>query len=718
MIRKLTLLIMAGVLLLSLVGPSLLAKDKGIDIDAIKFPKLNDIKMPDVKRITLDNGIRLYIVEDRSLPLFNVSVRIAGGSTLEPADKIGLANMTATVMRTGGTPKWTGDELDALLEGVGASVETNMDLTECGAFASSLSEFTDMTLEALAEVLRRPVFAQEKIDLEKIQERTNISRRNDDIPTLTRSEFRKVIYGADSPYARQTKYATVDAITRDDMIAFQQTLFQPQNMQMAVWGDFDQNEIVAKIQKYFGDWSRGATVIPPPPKVEYQWRNKVYLINKPDAAQTYVRIGHLGGLSSDPDNAARIVMNAILGDNFGSRLTDNVRTRLGLAYSVGGNYASNFQYPEYFFAYASTNPTATVKATREMITQVRSMLTTPPTPKEMAKGKDGYLNSFVFNFANRAQIVNRIMAYDYYGLPETYLQDLKSQVEQVTPADVQAAARRNLHPDSLVVLVVGKPDQFDEPLTALGMGEPELIDITIPAATPKRELAITPENLQKGTKILEQAVASHGGTANFKKIKRLHNEGTLTLIMQGQEIPLAFVTDEVLPKQSRSVLSFMGRQLYDIRNSDKGWQTDQATGGLIDKTPDDLAKADKELAREELRIFQRVGDTTLKAVYDGEGEVNGTKVAYVAILDDQNAPVCRLGFDAKTSQLVCKEYWGETPIGEGNIQVIYYDFATKQGVTLAMKTEASLEGQKAMVTTYNVYEVNPEVSPDLFNKPQ
>ncbi|MDH4157724.1 MAG: insulinase family protein, partial [candidate division Zixibacteria bacterium] len=413
MIRKSYIAIVAGLILTALCCLPLAAQD----VDNLKFPKLNEIKVPQIERVTLDNGLRLYLLEDKSLPVFNVSVRLNCGSYLEPADKVGLAEICGTVMRTGGTQKWTGDQIDEMLEGIGGSVESSIDVVSGTAFVNVLSEYTDLGLEVLAEVLRRPVFNEDKIELAKVQQRTAVSRRNDDMTELTRQEYIKLIYGNDSPYARHTEYKTINAITRDDLVAFHKMYFQPQNMQMAILGDFDKKDILARLEKYFSDWPRGSAAVPPPPEVGYEWRSKVYYAEKADAAQSHIRVGHIGGLVTAPDYPDMLVVSSILGGGFGSRITEAVRTKLGLAYTPGGRYVSDFAYPGYFFIVASTGSQTTIQATREIIKQIKSMHTDPPTTAEMQKGKDGYLNSFVFNFDSRREVVDRMMEYDFYGLP-------------------------------------------------------------------------------------------------------------------------------------------------------------------------------------------------------------------------------------------------------------------------------------------------------------
>jgi zinc protease len=687
------------------------------DVKSLDFPKLNKVNIPEVEKITLDNGMRLYILEDRSLPVFHAGLRINVGTYLDPADKVGLADICGMVMRTGGTEKWSGDEIDEMLEGVGGSVETGIDVVDGSANVNVLSEYTDLGLEVLAEILRRPIFDEDKIELAKVQQRSAIARRNDDLGTLTRREFIKQIYGPESPYARHTEYATINAITRDDLVAFHKKYFHPENIQMAIWGDFNKKDIIAKIMKYFGDWPKGNSAVPPPPKVDYKWRNQVYYIEKPDAKQSYIRVGHIGGMVTDPDYTSLIVMNSILGGGFGSRVTDNVRTKLGLAYSVGGRLISEFAYPGYFFITASTKPGSTVQAAREIIKQIKSMLTDPPTDEEMKKGKDGYLNSFVFNFDSRGEVLSRLRTYDFYGLPENFLDMEKEGVEKVTPEAVMAAARNNIRPDQLIVIVTGNAADFDAPLDSLGMGPVEQIDITIPVPKDEKKLAINDETLTKGRQIIMAAAAAHGGTDNFKNVRTVHTKGKYVLSTPGGEFPLPYESYSILPDRSYSELNAMGRKLVDITNGEKGWKTDQ-TGALVDKTSEDLAEESEDEARDPIHFFSCCGKPEFRAVYDGAEDVDGQTVNYVVLLKDNDEPLCRVGVKEDDNRLYSSSHWGKAMGGEGNITRVYSEFKDIAGVTLPVGWTVSMDGQQVLKVSLSEYYVNEEIPAATFDKPE
>jgi predicted Zn-dependent peptidase len=443
----------------------------------LKYPKLHDIEVPKVEQITLSNGMQLFLLEDHELPLISVSARIRVGSIYELADKIGLAAITGTVMRTGGTVSKTGDEIDEQLERIAASVETGIGLNSGYASVSVLKKDIDVGLAILADVLMNPAFREDKIMLAKVLHRSAIARRNDNVGAIAAREFDKLIYGPYSVYARHTEYATIDNISRDDLMAFHEKFFCPNNMMLAVWGDFDTDQMIKKIEKAFEGWEKVDIELPKVPQVRYEYRQTANVIRKDDVNQSNIYLGHIGGLMSDPDYFALILMNRVLGSGFTSRLFKNVRSREGLAYSVFGNYSANYDHPGVFYVGCQTKSESTVYAIRAMAEEVRKMTESEVTDEELALAKDSYLNSFVFNFDTKGEIVARLMTYAYFGYPLDFLQKTRDSVEKVNKADILRVARKHLRPDKMQILAVGRPQDFDEPLSVLGpMRE---IDITI-----------------------------------------------------------------------------------------------------------------------------------------------------------------------------------------------------------------------------------------------
>ena len=464
-------------LLLCFAGSSCSKKDTK-HYKELKYPGQGDIEIPKVERVRLANGMKLFLLEDHELPLIEVAAQIRVGSIYEPADKIGLGAITGTVMRTGGTTSKTGDEIDEELEQIAASVETSIGVSSGSGSVSVLKEDIDRALAILADVLMNPAFREDKIELAKIKARSDISRRNDHVWSIAQREFNKLIYGPESVYARHIEYATIDNISRDDLVAFHKKYYHPNNVMLGVWGDFETKEMIKKIEKVFKGWEKVDMELPTLPEVQYEFRTTVNVVRKDDINQTNICLGHIGCLMNDPDYFALTVMNRVLGSGFTSRLFKNVRSREGLAYAVFGNYSANYDHPGVFYVGCQTKSEATVRAIRLMMEEVKKMTEGEVTDEEMALAKESYLNSFVFNFDTKGEIVRRLMTYQYFGYPPDFLEKTKENIEKVTQEDVLRVARKHLRHDKMQVLAVGRLEDFDEPLSVLGpVCE---IDITIP----------------------------------------------------------------------------------------------------------------------------------------------------------------------------------------------------------------------------------------------
>jgi len=450
--------------------------------DKFVFGPLNPIKMPKVETVELKNGLKLFLVEDHDYPTIDIRAMVHTGSVYEQASKIGLGSLTAQVLRTGGTAFQTGDEIDKELETMAATIESMMSRDNGYIMVSVLKEDIDKALKILADILMNPAFAEDKIQLEKIMQSSVISRRNDEIRQIANREFRKLIYGKDSPYTRHPEYTTIDAVTRDDILDFYKKYFYPNNIIMAIWGDFKTKEMTARMRKFFEKWKSVKIDVPPLPRLKYQYKYTVNLINKPDVNQSNIMIGHIGGLMSNPDYPALNVMNRILSWD---RMFKKIRTDEGLAYSVWGYYGASYQYPGIFSSGAQTKSESTVYAIELMLKEMKRITEEEVSDEELAIAKDQYLNSYVFNFDSKDRIVRRLMTYAYYGYPLDFMEMLKSKVEKVTKADVLKVAQRYLHPDKLQILVVGKKEDFDKPLSTLG--PVNVIDITIPPPPQPKE---------------------------------------------------------------------------------------------------------------------------------------------------------------------------------------------------------------------------------------
>ena len=443
----------------------------------IPIPPLHAFQPQQPKRIELPNGLVIFLQEDHELPFINGTILIRGGSRDEPAAKIGMVSLYGDTWRTSGTATIDGDKLDDVLEDKAASIESSGGAATTSISWSSLKGDFDSVFAQTIDLLLRPTFKADKLQLAKEQAETAISRRNDDAAGIANREAIKLAYGAHSPYARHPEYATVDSITLDDLNAWHRKTVVPNNILIAVSGDFDSIAMEKKLRAAFEPLARGekfqsvkSTFTPP--------ANSVNFIEKSDVNQSNVIIVGLGTERSNPDYYALSVMNEIFSGGFGSRVIQNVRTKLGLAYAVGGSFGASYDHPGVFYVQAATKSPSTVAATQALLAEINRLKTEPPTPAELAKAKDQVLNSFIFHYDSPDKTLNEQVVLAFYGYPPDFLEKYKSGIEKVTAADVSRVANKYIDTSKLAIVVVGNESEIKPALTGLGKVTP--VDITIP----------------------------------------------------------------------------------------------------------------------------------------------------------------------------------------------------------------------------------------------
>lgn len=445
----------------------------------IAIPTLPPFHPQQPRRIVLDNGAIVFLQEDHELPFINGFVEMRGGGRNVPAAKTGLVELYGAVWRTSGTATTSGDAMDDMLEARAAKVETAGDVDSTSVSWSCLKTDFDSVFGLTTDLLLHPKFNENKLDLAKQQMAAAIVRRNDDASEIAAREAAKLAYGPTSPYSRTPELAQMMAITLADLDQFHEKTVIPNGMIIGVTGDFDAAAMEQKLRTALGGLKKG-TPLPSAKETFTGPTPGVYTVDKSDVNQSNVWIVGLGTERSNPDYYAISVMNQIFSGGFGSRLFQNVRTKLGLAYSVGGAYGASYDHPGLFYATAATKSASTVDATKAMLDQIDGLKTQPFTEDELHKAKDEVLNSFVFRYDTPEKVLTERVSLEFYGYPADYLERYRAAVEKVTTADLEQVARKYIDRSKLAILVVGNTQQIvaAKPLSELGQVHP--IDITIP----------------------------------------------------------------------------------------------------------------------------------------------------------------------------------------------------------------------------------------------
>jgi predicted Zn-dependent peptidase len=423
---------------------------------------------PEPTRFELDNGLVVFFLEDHGLPLVSVRALVRTGAIYERTDRSGLAGLVGAVMRSGGSERRPPELLDELLADMASVVETWIGQERAVADVSALARHFEETVILFADILQHPAFRDEKLEIARARAIEALRRQNDNPRAVAEREHRALIYGR-HPYGRTATVTTLRAIQRQDLVEFHQRFFRPNNTVLAVAGAVSLDELRRVLDATFGRWER-ATVefpavpnVPPVPSVPAPSVQHIEM----DLPQSAIRIGHLGLDRYDDDRYAVTVLNHILGGGFTSRLIGRLRVEEGIAYSVW----SEFTLPRdtgVFVATTQTRTDQTVRAIRLMIEEISRLREDGVTEEEFADARSAILNSDIFRYVTPTQIVRQVAALEFDGFPLDQLQRAIAAYEAMSIEDVDAAARRYLHPDGLVMLAVGKAADLDTTLSVLG----------------------------------------------------------------------------------------------------------------------------------------------------------------------------------------------------------------------------------------------------------
>lgn len=407
----------------------------------------------------LANGAVAFLVEDHEFPLVNVEVIIRTGGYLEPPEKAGLAGLTGSQIRSGGTRNKPPEVFDEEAAFLAASLGSGIDDFNGSANLNCLAKDIDACLALFAEMLREPGFAEQRLRLAKSQILQSLEQRNDRTADIEQREFARLMRGDKHFTVVPTTKATLESITRDDMAAFHKRYYYPANFVFAVSGDFKTKEMLGKLEQAFGNWPSPRIAVPPVPKPQHTPKPGVYAVNKAGVNQGRVRMGHMGVTEANPDHLGLAVMNGILGgDAFTSRITNRVRSDEGLAYSAGSSFPAGVYYESVFVAGFQSKSETVAQAIEIVREEIGRMKTAPVTAEELNTAKAKAIESLPLRFATAGQKAS-LFANDYYTRrPADYWQKYTERIRTLTPESIQQLAAKYLHPDRLVVLVVGDVD--------------------------------------------------------------------------------------------------------------------------------------------------------------------------------------------------------------------------------------------------------------------
>lgn len=437
------------------------AADLPVHPDKLEF-KPFDFQPPRAAdyRHVLPSGVVVYLAPSHEFPLIDLSLNFKGGSYLDPADQVGLASATGAMIRRGGTSTMAPAQLDEEFDFLAANASTGTGGVESVASLNSLASNFDEAFALFVQMVRSPGFDAARLKIFKDEVIESMKQRNDEAPSIASREWARLMYGEDHYLGRVSTKASIDSITVDDLRAVHGRIFNPApgNMIVAVSGDFEPNEMLAKLESAFAAWPASGPPNPNPPAPTHQLKPGVYHVEK-DIPQGRVAIGQRGLMRDEPDWLAAAMMNDILGGGgFTSRITSRVRSDEGLAYSAGSQLSPGVWFPGEFRAGFESKSATVPLAAKIILEETDSIRTQTVAEEELDTSKKSFLERFPRTFESKPAMLGVFVNDELTNRPKDYWQTVRDNVRAVTREDVQRVASERLDPSKMAILIVGKWD--------------------------------------------------------------------------------------------------------------------------------------------------------------------------------------------------------------------------------------------------------------------
>ena len=443
------------------------------------------LKLPPVQKQKLSNGLDVWIVEQHEVPMVQVNLIVRAGSAADPAGKYGIAAMTANMLDEGAGNKSALELADAV-EFLGANLSTTSTFDYSAVRLSAPVTRLNDALPLMADVVIRPSFPANELERLRKERLTRLLQARDDPAAIIEAAFPRLVFGDKHRYGTVAGggEAEVKAMTLDDVRAFYQSYYRPELSTLLVVGDVTPATVLPMLERAFGKWAPpGATAKPAPvPAAAQLAKRQIYIIDKPGAAQSQIRIGWIGVPRSTPDYPTLQVLNTILGGSFTSRLNTNLRETHGYSYGAFSGFEERIS-PGTFSARAGVQTDKTAEALREFFNEFAGIL--KPIPgEELDKAKNYVALGFPAEFESTGDLARKLEEQVVHNLPEEYFPSYIRSITQVSGPGVEKAAAQYIQPDKFAVVVVGDRKVIEAPIRALNLGPVEVLTVDQVLGTP------------------------------------------------------------------------------------------------------------------------------------------------------------------------------------------------------------------------------------------
>ena len=436
------------------------------------------LKLPAIAKQKLSNGLAVWIVEQHEVPLAQINLIVRSGSAADPIGKYGVGSLTSAMLDEGAGTRSALELADAI-EFLGANLSTASTFDASAVRMSvPVSKLAD-ALPLMGDVALRPTFPGAELERLRKERLTALLQARDNVASLVQLAFPRIVFGPTHRYGTPANGLppAIEAFTPDDLKAFYGAHYRPDNSTLIVVGDVTPAAIAPALEKTFGGWKAEGTasLVPAVPNAPQLSKRQVYIVDKPAAAQSQIRIGWVGVPRSTPEHATLDVLNTVLGGSFTSRLNQNLREEHGYAYGASSVFDMRLSAGP-FLATAGVQTDKTADSIREFFNELNGILEPVPAD-ELAKSKNYVALGFPGEFETTGDLARKLEELVVYSLPDTAFTSFVANVTALTAADLQKAAARFIQPDKMAVVVVGDRKLIEEPIRALGLGPITIVPI-------------------------------------------------------------------------------------------------------------------------------------------------------------------------------------------------------------------------------------------------
>lgn len=473
--------------------------------------------VPEAKRTRLDNGLRVVVIEDSRLPLVSFRLAFLSGDADDPGDSVGLTSALASMLAEG-TENYSSRTLAEKIERLGASIGANSSDDFTIVSASTLALYRSEVLQLMAEIVFRPTFPENELDLYRRNTVEHLKFQRSQPNFLAGEQKARILYGR-HPYSRASPTAAdVESITAEDLADFHRRLFVSNNAVLIVVGDVEFDPLLAEIREHFDGWQPGAVdqrrfARPTPLDAR-----RLTIVDRPGSAQSNIVLSNLGIRRDDPDYFAQLVMNQVLGAGASSRVFMNLREEKGYTYGAYTRLDARRDAGD-FEATAEVRTAVTADSLKEFFYELDRIRNEDVAEQELNDAKNFLTGVFPIRAETQEGLTNLIVSQELYGLPEDYLNTYRDNVNAITVEDVRRVAGKYIHPDRMSLVIVGDAGEI------LEQARDYAADIEI-------------FDTDGGRKDLAQFEARDGEAADFSGVWKLD------LDFQGQKVPVKLTVEQ------------------------------------------------------------------------------------------------------------------------------------------------------------------------------